>query len=185
MKKLLSILIALAAVISVVSCGASRKLERISEGGQGVDIIFSGSEYRTDKKYFRDKGVGVGKDLVNAKETAVRNARQSIAPMVHSAVRLLVDNYAATQSSDGTEVVDGNALQELGRAVVDAQLSGLEIMEEKAFKQADGTFRYHVCVQLDKDSLSKAMGQAIDQDAELKLRADKDSFLAYFDQNIR
>ena len=49
-------------------------------------------------------------------------------------------------------------------------------MEEKAFKQADGTFRYHVCVQLDKDSLSKAMGQAIDQDAELKLRADKDSF---------
>ena len=130
MKKLLSILIALAAVISVVSCGASRKLERISEGGQGVDIIFSGSEYRTDKKYFRDKGVGVGKDL-----------------------------------------------QELGRAVVDAQLSGLEIMEEKAFKQADGTFRYHVCMQLDKDSLSKAMGQAIDQDAELKLRADKDSFL--------
>ena len=96
-----------------------------------------------------------------------------------------MDNYAATQSSDGTEVVDGNDLQELGRAVVDAQLSGLEIMEEKAFKQADGTFRYHVCVQLDKDSLSKAMGQAIDQDAELKLRADKDSFLAYFDQNIR
>ena len=96
--------------------------------------------------------------------------------MLHSAVRLLVDNYAATQSSDGTEVVDGKDLQELGRAVVDAQLSGLEIMEEKAFKQADGTFRYHVCVQLDKDSLSKAMGQAIDQDAELKLRADKDSF---------
>lgn len=48
---------------------------------------------------------------------------------MHSAVRLLVDNYAATQSSDGTEVVDGNDLQELGRAVVDAQLSGLEIME--------------------------------------------------------
>ena len=50
--------------------------------------------------------------------------------MLHSAVRLLVDNYAATQSSDGTEVVDGNDLQELGRAVVDAQLLGLEIMEE-------------------------------------------------------
>ena len=56
MKKLLSILIALAAVISVVSCGASRKLERISEGGQGVDVIFSGSEYRTDKKYFKHTG---------------------------------------------------------------------------------------------------------------------------------
>lgn len=105
--------------------------------------------------------------------------------MLHSAVRLLVDNYAATQSSDRTDVVDGNDLQELCRTVVYAQLSVLEIMEEKAFKQADGTFRYYVCMQLDKDSLSKAMGQAIDQDVELKLRADKDSFLAYFDQNIR
>lgn len=40
-------------------------------------------------------------------------------------------------------------------------------------------------MQLDNDSLSKAIGQAIDQDVKLKLRADKDSFLAYFDQNIR
>lgn len=50
--------------------------------------------------------------------------------MLHSAVRLLVDNYAATQSSDRTDVVDGNDLQELCRTVVYAQLSVLEIMEE-------------------------------------------------------
>ena len=185
MKKLLSILIALAAVISVVSCGASRKLERISEGGQGVDIIFSGSEYRTDKKYFRDNGFGVSKDLANAKKIALQNSRQSIAAMVHAAVKMLVDNYAATQNADATSVIDGNDLQELGRTVVDTQLSGLEVVEEKAFRQPDGTYRYHVCMQLDKDNLSKAMSKALDKDVNTRLRADKDKFRAYFDEMIR
>ena len=40
-------------------------------------------------------------------------------------------------------------------------------------------------MQLDNDSLSKAIGQAIDQDVKLKFRADMDSFCAYFGQNIR
>lgn len=174
-----------ALAVSLVSCGASRKLATITEGEQEVNLIFSSQEYRTDKKYFRDNGFGVSKDLANAKKIAVQNARQSIAAMVQAAVKVLVDNYAATQNADATSVIDGNDLQELGRTVVDTQLSGLEIMEEKAFKQPDGTYRYHVCMQLDKDSLSKAMAQAIDKDVNIKLRADKEKFRAYFDEKIR
>ena len=40
-------------------------------------------------------------------------------------------------------------------------------------------------MQLSKDSLSKAMSDAIDQDVKIKIRADKDKFRAYFDQKIR
>ena len=69
--------------------------------------------------------------------------------------------------------------------MVETQLSGLEIMEEKAFRQNDGTFRYHVCMQLSKDNLSKAMSNAIDEDAKTKLRADKEAFKKYFDEKIR
>ena len=101
----------------------------------------------------------MSKDLANAKKIALQNSRQSIAAMVHAAVKMLVDNYAATQNADATSVIDGNDLQELGRTVVDTQLSGLEVVEEKAFRQPDGTYRYHVCMQLDKDNLSKAMSK--------------------------
>ena len=185
MKKVLSFFALAATALTIVSCGASRRLAQISEGEQEVNLVFSGPEYSTDKKYFRDNGFGVSKDLANAKKIATQNARQSIAAMVQSAVELLVDNYAASQNANGTDVIDGNDLQELGRTVVKTQLSGLEVVEEKAFRQADGTFRYHVCMQLSKDSLSKAMSDAIDQDVKIKIRADKDKFRAYFDQKIR
>lgn len=171
--------------LASVSCGPSKRTTSVTKGEKEVNLIFNGPEYRSDKKYFRDNGFGVSKDLANAKKIATQNARQSIAAMVQSAVELLVDNYAASQSANGTDVIDGNDLQELGRTVVKTQLSGLEVVEEKAFRQSDGTFRYHVCMQLSKDSLSKAMSDAIDQDVKIKIRADKDKFRAYFDQKIR
>ena len=146
MKRVVSFIIMAAMAVSLVSCGSSRKAVAITEGEKEVDLIFSGKEYRTDKKYFRDNGFGVSKDLANAKKIA---------------------------------------LQELGRTVVDTQLSGLEVVEEKAFRQPDGTYRYHVCMQLDKDNLSKAMSKALDKDVNTRLRADKDKFRAYFDEMIR
>lgn len=185
MKRIVSFIIMAVTAVALLSCGSSRKTVAITEGEKEVDLIFSGREYRTDKNYFRDNGFGVSKDLANAKKVAVQNARQSIAAMVHAAVKLLVDNYAATQNADATSVIDGNDLQELGRTVVDTQLSGLEIVEEKAFRQQDGTYRYHVCMQLDKDNLSKAMSKALDKDVNTRLRADKDKFRAYFDEMIR
>ena len=54
--------------------------------------------------------------------------------------------------------------------MVDTQLSGLEVVEEKAFRQPDGTYRYHVCMQLDKDNLSKAMSKALDKDVNTRLK---------------
>ncbi len=186
MKKYLMLLCAAVAVASLVtSCGSSRRATAISEGEREVNLIFNGPQYRTDKEYFRDSGIGVSKDIANAKKIAVQNVRQAIAAMVQSAVEVVVDNYAATQSADASDVIDGTDLEELGRTVVNTQLSGLEIVEEKAFSQADGTFRYHVCMQLSKDNISRAMSRAIDEDAHTRLRKDKEAFRAYFDENIR
>lgn len=186
MKKYLLLMCAAAALTSLMtSCGASRRLSSISEGEREVNLIFNGPEYRTDKDYFRDNGIGVSKDIANAKKIAVQNARQAIAAMVQSAIQVAVDNYAATQNADASDVIDGNDLEELGRTVVNTQLSGLEIVEEKAFSQADGTFRYHVCMQLSKESISRAMSRALDEDAHTRLRTDKEAFRSYFDEHIR
>lgn len=171
--------------LASVSCGPSKRTTSVTKGEKEVNLIFNGPEYRSDKKYFRDNGFGVSNDMANAKKIAMQNARQAIASMVHSTVKMLVDNYAVTQSADGSEYYDGNDLEVLGRTVVETQLSGLEVMEEKAFRQNDGTFRYHVCMQLSKDNLSKAMSNAIDEDAKTKLRVDKEAFKKYFDEKIR
>lgn len=185
MKKLVSVLVMVSAVLVLASCGASRKATSITEGEKEVNLVFNGPDYKTDKKYFRDNAIGISKDIANAKKIAVQNARQSIASMVQSSVKVLIDNYASTLNAEASQVSDGNDLQELGRTVVETQLSGLEIVEEKAFKLPDGTYRYHVCMQLSKDNLSKAMSGAIDRDAKTRLRSDKEAFRKYFDEKIR
>ena len=74
MKRVVSFIIMAAMAVSLVSCGSSRKAVAITEGEKEVDLIFSGKEYRTDKKYFRDNGFGVSKDLANAKKIALQNS---------------------------------------------------------------------------------------------------------------
>ena len=184
MKKIL-IYAASAIMISsmLASCGASKKVAA-TEGEHEVALVFDEPQYRSDKNYFRDSQSGISKDLSTAKKVAMQNTRQSIGAMVQAQIGLVVENYTANdQAGDATSV--GNDLEEMGRTVVNSQLSGLEIVAEKAFKLPDGSYRYHVCMQLDKDNLSKAMSKALDKDVNTRLRADKDKFRAYFDEMIR
>ena len=176
MKKIL-IYAASAIMISsmLASCGASKKVAA-TEGEQEVALVFDEPQYRSDKNYFRDSQSGISKDLSTAKKVAMQNTRQSIGAMVQAQIGLVVENYTANdQAGDATSV--GNDLEEMGRTVVNSQLSGLEIVAD--------TYRYHVCMQLDKDALGDALTAAVEKDSKLKLKVKKDSFRAIYDEVIK
>lgn len=184
MKKIL-IYAASAIMISsmLASCGASKKVAA-TEGEQEVALVFDEPQYRSDKNYFRDSQSGISKDLSTAKKVAMQNTRQSIGAMVQAQIGLVVENYTANdQAGDATSV--GNDLEEMGRTVVNSQLSGLEIVAEKAFKLPDGSYRYHVCMQLGKEALGQALTAAVEKDSKLKLKVKKDSFRAIYDEVIK
>lgn len=175
---------ALAVVLMLSSCGASRKAVAAVEGEQEVKLVFNEDKYHSDKNYFRDSQSGISKDLSTAKKVAMQNTRQSISAMVQAQIGLLVDNY--TQNDQVTEDTSfGNDLEELGRTVVDSQLSGLEIVAEKAFKLPDGSYRYHVCMQLSKDVLEDALTAAVEKDSKLKLKVNKDRFRAIYEEVVK
>lgn len=167
-----------------VSCGTARKTVPAVEGEQEVAIVFNESKYHSDKEFFRDSQSGISKDLSAAKKVAMQNTRQSIGAMVEAQIGLVVENYTTNEQTDSDSSV-GNDLEELGRTVVNSQLSGLEIVAEKAFKLPDGSYRYHVCMQLSKDALGDALEEAIEKDAKLKLKVKKNSFRAIYEEVIK
>ena len=170
--------------VLTVSCGAAKKAVPAVEGEQEVSLVFNEPKYRSDKDYFRDSQSGISKDLSAAKKVAMQNTRQSIGAMVEAQVGLVVDNYTSNEQT-GSDSSVGNDLEEMGRTVVNSQLSGLEIVAEKAFKLPDGSYRYHVCMQLSKDALGDALEEAIEKDAKLKLKVKKNSFRAIYEEVIR
>ncbi len=184
MKKLVLFIMCAVAVLALSSCGASRKMVDITEGQEEVKLIFTEAKYRTDKNYFRDNQSGISKDLSNAKKIAVQNTRQALAAAVSAQVQLLVENYMNVQSSESEVMFDVNEIEELGAAIVNQQLSGIEMVEERSFKLPDGSYRYHVCMQFPKGDLYKAINKALVGNEKLKLKLAKEDFQKYFNEKI-
>ncbi len=184
MKKFGLFIICAAALLSLSSCGSSRRLTSITADQEEVKLIFTESKYKTDKKYFRDNQSGVSNDISNAKKLAIQNTRQALASYVCAEVKLLVQNYVNVQAMDGEAVFDSNDMEELGSAIVNIQLSGIELVEERAFKLPDGSYRYHVCMQFPKDDLYEAVNKTLVGNAKLQQKLAKKEFMDYFNDKL-
>ena len=59
-----------------------------------------------------------------------------------------------------------------------------KIVEEKMFRQDNGSFRYYVCMQLPKAALEAAIEDAIAKDAKLNLEFDRAQFKKIFEEQM-
>lgn len=64
------------------------------------------------------------------------------------------------------------------------QLRDVQIVEEKMFRQDNGSMRYYVCMQLPKAALEAAVEDAIAKDAKLNLEFDRAQFKKIFEEQM-
>ena len=69
-------------------------------------------------------------------------------------------------------------------APVGQQLRDVQVVEEKMFRQDNGSFRYYVCMQLPKAALEAAIEDAIAKDAKLNLEFDRAQFKKIFEEQM-
>ena len=74
--------------------------------------------------------------------------------------------------------------QELAYTAVNQQLRDVQIVEEKMFRQDNGSMRYYVCMQLPKAALEAAVEDAIAKDAKLNLEFDRAQFKKIFEEQM-
>ena len=183
MKKSVLFISMMLMVLASVSCSSSRKLVSMTDKEQEVAITLSGPKYCTDKEYWRAVQSGVSSDVSMAKKVAIQNARQELAAMVEHELKMVIENYGKNATvNPSTE--NATLYEELARTVVNRRMSGVELVEEKAFRQTDGNYRYHVCLQLSKEEVVSEAVNLLSEEERLRLEFDKERFKKIFEEEM-
>lgn len=181
MKKLLfATLIGLTAA----SCGSTKQVTRpIAQDDVEVAIPLSGPEYASNSEYWRAVQSGTSTDVSMAKKVAIQNARQELAASVQHELKAVIENYGQN-ATVGNNTENEALYEELARTVVSQQMNGVEIIGEKLYRQADGRYRSHICLQMSKTAVVEKAADVLTDDERLKLEFDKEQFKKTFDAEM-
>ena len=106
-----------------------------------------------------------------------------LAAAIQADVKLVIENYVKNQDT-GVAAEHKSQYQELAYTAVGQQLRDVQVVEEKMFRQDNGSFRYYVCMQLPKAALEAAIEDAIAKDAKLNLEFDRAQFKKIFEEQM-
>ncbi|MBQ8308013.1 MAG: hypothetical protein IJX56_04335 [Alistipes sp.] len=68
--------------------------------------------------------------------------------------------------------------------IVSQQLTDVQVVEEKLYREQDGNYRYYVCLQMPKKTLEEATADALANDAKLNLEFDREQFKKVFQEQM-
>lgn len=69
--------------------------------------------------------------------------------------------------------------------VVKQELSNIDIVDEKVFKETDGRYTYYLVLETSKDKIVNALCNKISSDAQLQLDFDKFQYQKIFDEEMK
>ena len=176
---------AFCATTMLSSCG-KKTVAKAPSGEVEIIVPCSGKEYFTDKKTFRANSVGESMDQVASKKKALSNARAEIAASIQTTVKSVTDNYLNSRTFNQKEEVE-QKYENLGREIVDQQLSGVKTICERLVKTADGNYKTYVAIELSSDELLESYNNRMNKlskDERLKIDYDYEKFKKTFDEEM-
>ena len=185
MKRILFGAVALLFAAGAVSCSSSKKSAGAAAPAGMVEEVnpLSGPQYRSNAEYYRAVQNGVSTERSTAQKIAMQNCRQELAATIQADVKAVMENYVKNQDT-GVTAEQKSQYQELAYTAVNQQLRDVQIVEEKIYRQDNGSFRYYVCMQMLKAALESAVEEAIAKDAKLNLEFDRAQFKKIFEEQM-
>ncbi|MCU0423495.1 MAG: hypothetical protein MUC81_11845 [Bacteroidia bacterium] len=173
-----------ASTIIIVGC-KSKKPTPIEKqtGAVEISIPFSGSEFQTNKEYFRARSSGNSIDMVTAKKIALQNAKSEMAGMIQTTMKKVTEQYT-NQRQIGNQQEFNNKFEELAREVTNQSLTDVAVVGEKVFKETNNTFTYWVAIQASKQSVLEGMNKSIGQNQKIAQDYDKKKFEEIFNSEM-
>ena len=168
------------------SCASSKKVSRttpVAIGEIEVTIPLGGPEYQSNAECWRAVQTGTSKDMSMAKKVAMQNARQELAATVQHTMKAVIENYGQNASM-GANNENETLYQEMARTVIEQQMNCVELGGEKLFRLDDGSYRYPVCLQMNREAIGASVSDALSNDDRLKLEFDRAQFKKVFDEEM-
>lgn len=168
--------------ILLASCSGQKKLAAVTNA-QEISIPFSENKYKSDNDFFRTKQMGKSLDLSTAKKIALQNVKAELASNIKTLVKRVTDQYT-NQRTVGAKQEFENKFEELSREVVDQSLTNIKQVDEKVFKEQDGSFTYWIVLEVAKQSLLDETSSKISKNEKLQLDYDKQKFESIFNSEM-
>ncbi len=166
--------------LSVVSCGGVKT----PSGEVDVYIPCQGSEFRTNKNYFRAFGSSVSNNPTGAIQDAEDMASGQLALDIEKKVKVVSERY----SDNVVEGMKGNFTSEserLIRQVAKQTLNKTKVICSKTTRDKNsGMYKHYTTIELAVDDIVKEYSDKIEESTKSKIRINRENFRAIFNQEI-
>ena len=167
------------------SCGSSEKVASAkSQGEELIEVYCTGSDYQSDKKFFRASAIGESLDQMVSKKKAGTNARAELASLVASTIKGTIDNYINSTELNNVEQVE-ERFEGLTREVINQQLNNLKVICEKQTRTAQNKYKTYIAIEMSGEDLEKAIEQKLSQDEKLKVDYDYNKFKETYEAEMQ
>ena len=184
LKSIAIISIVASSTIILNSCKSNEKKAEAPKGEVEINLACSGSEFLSDKKYFRSNSVGESIDLATSKKKALSDARTYLASSIQTTMKATVDNYVNSKEFNNKEQIE-EKFEGLSREVINQKLSGVKTICERTFKDNNtDKFKTYISLEYRAEELVEAINERLTKDESLRLDYDYEKFKQTFEKEM-
>lgn len=166
--------------LTIVSCGGIKT----PLGEVDVYIPCQGSEFRTNKNYFRAFGSSVSNNPTGAIQDAEDMASGQLALDIERKVKVVSERY----SDNVVEGMKGNFTSEserLIRQVAKQTLNKTKVICSKTTRDKNsGMYKHYTTIELSVEDIVKEYSDKIEESTKSKIRINRENFRAIFNEEI-
>jgi hypothetical protein len=170
-------------LIALFACNSNKGIESKPIPQAEINIPFSESKYRSDQEFFRARQTGKSPDLATAKKIALLNAKAEMAGNIRSTIKRVTEQYTYERIVDDKLEFE-NGFAEIAREVVNQSLNDVRIIDDKIFREGDGSFSYWIAIEVSKGSIVEGVNNKISQNDKLQSNYEKNKFEEIFNHEM-
>ena len=175
----------LTGLVMMFSCKGrdNRSARKSPKGEKEIKLFCSGTDYFSNKQFYRSNSLGESLDQVTAKKKALSNAKQELASSISSTIKAVTDNYVNSREFNNKEEI-AERFESLSREVVNQELRGVKTICEKHTMTEEGKYKTYVALELSGEELIQAMNERLSKDEKLKIDYDYEKFKNTFEEEM-
>lgn len=182
------LLIVIITTIIVASCGSSKKASEMTTkkaiGEVEIIIPCSGSDYESNKNYFRATQSATSTNLSMSREKALLASKRRLAGFINAKIKSVTDRYAQDREI-GNESEFNAKFENLTREVVNQELVEVKKICEKVTQKANGKYNTFISIEVDKNIIYNGIENKISNNKKLRQDYDKVKFEEIFNKEMK
>jgi hypothetical protein len=172
---------AMALTVSVAFTGC-KSTKSVAVVHDEKEVSVPCQDKRTDKDFFRGRGVGQSKDLNTAREKARMAANTELAGSISTLIKRVAERYvndAGQVPSDYAEIFES-----LGKEVVKQEISNVSIDCERTMLTKDNMYKVYMSVDARRDEVFATLERNAAANKKLETIFFREKFRKNFDEEM-